>query len=559
MKWSTFSLVQRGLWLLLSVFSLRAIDAQALVVGPDENGRYSIDSDEVGGTQYQFIDISGTGSRLTFYDAEALPALSPNADEGVAPNISLAVLNDGAGFPFYGELRSEVHMSSNGFLTFDLDGRSDNSSNVCPLPSSGPNTSRDMIAVLWDDLLLSNPPSLASGGYVQSFVDCPVFEWGAGACVIFQWNNASHSGSAATFDLQAVLFEDGTIRMIYGPGNPELGSSSTTGIQNGDATLGLTHVCNSASSISDSSTITFVTPTPSLELIATVGENNVECATAESIVLAGPQSVYFCYTAINTGNVRLNRHDIGDAFNGPLLTDFPFSLMPGASAFLLQESLPMMSVANTSTWTARPQVGAQVTAVSTVNVLIGDCELDEQDSDGDGFFDCNEACPFTPEATTPDRCGVCGGDGSACLGCTVTNTAQIAENLTAITAAHARIINKGAAQLIRRSDEAAAFARRIRKQGRIKAAATAALQSGFATESRECTNSSFCVSTSAYVAEKTSYLSNSISLDLIAKRLARRLKAAGGKVQRLKAQSQQRLTEAQAEVARIPNATSSCS
>ena len=68
-----------------------------------------------------------------------------------------------------------------------------------------PNT---LIAVLWDDLVLANPPDETRGGYQQAFATCPYADGGTGACVVFQWHRADHlTGSVDAFSLQVALYE----------------------------------------------------------------------------------------------------------------------------------------------------------------------------------------------------------------------------------------------------------------------------------------------------------------------------------------------------------------
>ena len=122
---------------------------EARAAGPDAFGYVSTDNLS-GGPAFTFTDISATGTRVTFFDADALPTQNPNADDGVALDLSLADLNGGLGFPFYGTLRTSVNMGTNGFLHFQLNGTSDSLSNNCPIQNAAePN---DIIAVLWDDL-----------------------------------------------------------------------------------------------------------------------------------------------------------------------------------------------------------------------------------------------------------------------------------------------------------------------------------------------------------------------------------------------------------------------
>jgi uncharacterized repeat protein (TIGR01451 family) len=80
--------------------------------------------------------------------------------------------------------------------------------------------------------------------------------------LVVQWNGARRYGSAssklATF--QVVLFENGVIRVAIKAAGSLQGASSTTGIENGEETRGLTYACNELTSLRDQQAILFVPP-----------------------------------------------------------------------------------------------------------------------------------------------------------------------------------------------------------------------------------------------------------------------------------------------------------
>jgi hypothetical protein len=239
---------------------------RAGAVGPDAFGYRSLQTGEEGSPPYlSFVDISTTGTRLEFVDADDVAA--PNADDGVALALPLGALNGGRGFPFYGTFRTTVAMSTNGYLDFEPSGASDLQTNQCPLPDPiVPNT---LIAALWDDLVLANPPDPARGGYQEAFSACPYSQGGDGACVIFQWHNADHlTGSADAFSFQAVLYEGGNVLVNFAAGNLEEGINSTTGIEH-RGLIGVTAACDLAASIPAESAVLFLAPAITA---ATVGE-----------------------------------------------------------------------------------------------------------------------------------------------------------------------------------------------------------------------------------------------------------------------------------------------
>jgi subtilisin-like proprotein convertase family protein len=227
----------------------------SLATGPDAAGYTAKDSTEPGGPTFSFVDISATGTQLTFYDADALPALNADADNGVAPGLPL-----GFTFGFYGGSFTSVNMSTNGHLNFTLNADSDNFTRHCPIPNAvGPN---NMIAALWDNLVLANPPSTAQGGYTQQFASCPNTSGGTGACTVFMWDNADRNGGAVeSFDFEAILYANGKILTQYGSGNSEAGLASTTGLENVGGTAALLYACNTAASIPAGRAVLF-TPAP---------------------------------------------------------------------------------------------------------------------------------------------------------------------------------------------------------------------------------------------------------------------------------------------------------
>lgn len=404
-----------GLTLLLGLSAFSPSKANAIVVGPDAFGYISIDSGTSGGPQYEFVDISGTGAQQTFYDADALPTQNPNADDGVAINISLAALNNGTGFPFYGFNFTQVHMSTNGFLTFALDGTADLTTNACPAGNAAlPNNS---IFVLWDDLVIENPPSTSRGGYVQSFSTCPLTSGGSSACVIFQWNNVDHfTGGIDSFDFQVALYENGNILMNFGPGNPETGSGSTTGIENASANISNTNVCDSAGSIPASSSMLFTPIPPTITLSKTVElDTGIDACTAsnESLSVLPGQTVRHCHQVFNTGFLPITSHDLVDDDLGTILTAFPYFLSPGASAYLTSVEVINSSTTSSATWTGHSPYGPNTFSSDSITIII--------DSDGDGVADEGDLCPTDPNKIAAGQCG-CGvsdadSDGDAFLNC----------------------------------------------------------------------------------------------------------------------------------------------
>lgn len=98
----------------------------------------------------------------------------------------------------------------------------------------------------------------------------------------------------------------------------------------------------------------FATPAPEVELqmtAATDGRSYV-CGVETSFALPAGSDIFPCYSIANTGNAPLTRHDLVDSRSGAVLTDFPYTLLPGSSAFLNLIASSPSAGAWSSTWTA---------------------------------------------------------------------------------------------------------------------------------------------------------------------------------------------------------------
>jgi hypothetical protein len=98
----------------------------------------------------------------------------------------------------------------------------------------------------------------------------------------------------------------------------------------------------------------FAAPAPDVDLLMTVGTDgrSYGCGASTAIALPAGADVFPCYTIANVGNAPLTRHDLVDSRSGPILADFPYTLLPGASAFLTQDTNSPAGGAWTSSWTA---------------------------------------------------------------------------------------------------------------------------------------------------------------------------------------------------------------
>lgn len=123
-------------------------------------------------------------------------------------------------------------------------------------------------------------------------------------------------------------------------------------------------------------------PTPavaSIVLTKTVGTAAGVCAATNSIAVPAGTDVYYCYTATNTGNLTLYRHDLADSELGAIFASLPYTLTPGSSIDTVTAGQEISATINATTvndalWTAYnvgpiDVVTATATATVTVPVL----------------------------------------------------------------------------------------------------------------------------------------------------------------------------------------------
>jgi PKD repeat protein len=217
--------------------------------GPDDFGYTATSSRISGACRYQFEDIRAGSNRVDF---TATNPDFPPKDDGGSEAFDMGDFN----FNFYGSGVAAMVMSSNGYLAPSAGRNGGDFSNDCPLPArADPDPGVDKIAgharlAAYHDDLVTND------AFQKRFDDCPRpgdVRGGSGACWIFQWNNVDVLPAEspydplplAKFDFQAILYEGtGEVVYQYGPDAPAELSTPTVGIQNNQATRGLTWGCD---------------------------------------------------------------------------------------------------------------------------------------------------------------------------------------------------------------------------------------------------------------------------------------------------------------------------
>ena len=235
--------------------------------GSDIYGYSWQDSDEAG-IDFVWNDISQVGTSVNFL----------STDDFV--DIELPF-----GFPFYGELKYEAKVSTNGYITFGEDGV-DYSNDPIPSPFQ-PN---DLIAIFWDDL----------NGSSADFYYYYDEENGA---FIVQYSNFPFFNGQGNLNFQAHLFENGDIMFYYDEMDGSL-YSSTIGIENREATDGLQVIYN-GNYLSSYHAIKISYNAPWVELDKWQGE--IAENSPETITVNFPQN--FLPSNVYSATIRVHTND----------------------------------------------------------------------------------------------------------------------------------------------------------------------------------------------------------------------------------------------------------
>lgn len=194
-----------------------------LTLAPNAEGYQLIDSAELNGPEFRFIDISETGKRLN---------LSDDGSEEI---------RFGFGFEFYGKTYYTAHVSANGYISF---GNSDNGYNpqglAIPQVAGTPGwQTPPFIAPWFDDL----DPSADGAVYWEVQGVAP------NRRVVVHWRVAHHDDPSAKFEFEVTLYQ-GSNRILFqynksvvGNSTLSLGASATVGIQ-ADDTVGINYSAN---------------------------------------------------------------------------------------------------------------------------------------------------------------------------------------------------------------------------------------------------------------------------------------------------------------------------
>jgi hypothetical protein len=205
---------------------------------------------------YAAVDVSASGTPL------ALVAAGPDAtalDDGAAP---LALAEP---FAFYGESRTSLVVSSNGYVAFadstDAENGADFSNDpyLPAVPDNTPSTAGRIYAY-HDDL---TGEAAGSQLRAQHYAACPrASEAIAGeSCTVVQWKNWARIAGGGSIDVALVLYHaSGEIAIQHAALDSGAGDSACVGIQNADASDGLAWSCNGARTLTPASSVCWFDP-----------------------------------------------------------------------------------------------------------------------------------------------------------------------------------------------------------------------------------------------------------------------------------------------------------
>lgn len=119
---------------------------------------------------------------------------------------------------------------------------------------------------------------------------------------------------------------------------------------------------------SSSATVNVLAPT--ISLTKTVGTDPATCATTPNLTVDEGADVVYCYQVQNTGVFTLTSHDLYDDKLGDLLTNYAYTLTPGASTFITATTTITQNTVNSATWTAADGIHAPAIATAIAQVTL---------------------------------------------------------------------------------------------------------------------------------------------------------------------------------------------
>ena len=205
-------LVSVSIILLLAPISVSV--AEASVGGPDQFGYRWVDSDQPWGPEYEWIDISEVGTRVTAID------LNRRRDAIFGP------YSIGFDFPYYGNTFGQFWLTPNGYITFNAEEFSSSSNSHIIDTYTGRGFPRNFIAMLWT-VLHPYTETLTNGDGTTTHYDRPVYYYHdvENDRFILSFYHVSYHSSqyhlnaglpVSDVSFQLILYPDGRIQIQYG-------------------------------------------------------------------------------------------------------------------------------------------------------------------------------------------------------------------------------------------------------------------------------------------------------------------------------------------------------
>jgi len=253
--------------------------------GPDAFGYERFDSDDINGPEYSWI--SNIGEALDYSTVLGTPA-----NDAYFPTIDLPFE-----FPFYGVNRTSVSINVNGFLTF---------ADATDLPFAGTYLNREMpsenapheentgsvIAPWWDDLTLDE-----NNGSIHVYM-------GESDSLLVTFVGIETFSDGGLYNFQVLLTANGNILFQYGDMGENRLESADIGMQNSDASIGMSIVHNETFIQSDYA-IAVVLPKRWLELVDESGVVGPDESMNAKFNIIGDQVPFGEYS----GTIRVSSND----------------------------------------------------------------------------------------------------------------------------------------------------------------------------------------------------------------------------------------------------------
>jgi hypothetical protein len=244
--------------------TLFAATSGSLPIGPSASG-YTATTSASGGCGYGWIElVSGANATVGLTTSVANGNDFGPLDDARSATIALG----GGGFTLFGQIYSQAVMSTNGYLSFNVQESGGDFSPACSADFSqgaqGP-----QLRPQHDDLVVlgsGSVPAAGGGLRYRYFASCPraAEVGGAQGCHVFSWTRMQRWNTIAPsgdFDFQALAYEvSGQVAYQYRTASPNAGAAATIGIVNASGSEAFNVACGSANAASAGSAACLFAP-----------------------------------------------------------------------------------------------------------------------------------------------------------------------------------------------------------------------------------------------------------------------------------------------------------